>query len=185
MDCPLCHAPMVTEQRPTSTGEVQVDHCRRCGSLFFDRGELAGVKGADDLLEQRLRLSARARVRCRYCGEGTEGLADHCGQPVRTRCPRCADALAMVDVRTARSPDGPFVDPTPDAGLPPERVGRTFDVCFGCGGLFLDGAWAAEALGEVLSVAERGARLRGELRPHVEPSAMNHLVSRAVSDLVS
>ncbi len=44
MHCPMCHAAM----KPLKIGEVQIDECRQCKGIWFDKGELAEAKDEVD-----------------------------------------------------------------------------------------------------------------------------------------
>ena len=44
MDCPVCRQAM----KPVKIGEVQIDECRQCKGIWFDKGELAEAKDKAD-----------------------------------------------------------------------------------------------------------------------------------------
>ena len=44
MHCPMCHEAM----KPLTIGEVQIDECRQCRGISFDKGELAEAKDEVD-----------------------------------------------------------------------------------------------------------------------------------------
>ena len=150
MICPLCHDQLV----PVQAGGVTIDRCQDCGATWFDAHELSAVRSGPDI-EPKLRQAAHGRWRCRYCGENAEGLEKHCGHPVRALCPKCVSVLSFVH--------GEPID---------------VDVCFGCGGLLVDGP-SVGRLNELLPPTPPEP-------PHLElgfnPSAIEVLVGRAVAD---
>lgn len=97
--CPFCSRAMHNHK----LGEVEIEHCVSCGSLWFERGELrriaASTTGKDLLTDRRLWEDAE-----RFKGDLSEALCPACriqlvelrhdaDSPTIKMCPRCHGVL--------------------------------------------------------------------------------------------
>ena len=79
----MCHVAM----KPLKIGDVQIDECRRCRGIWFDKGELAEVK---DVVEPDLRWLDFGIWK-------EEALFHINDEPLK--CPRCQKGAAEVTSR--------------------------------------------------------------------------------------
>ncbi len=153
MQCPLCPDSLVELQHDGIT----LDRCPACGATWFDRSEIAALCGGDAEVERRLRTDARGRTWCRTCGGSAEGILEHCGRPVRSRCPRCDNVLSVVKTEA-----------------------MDLDLCFGCGGFLAagEGLELLSTAGEVGGTVARPSDRAEDLRYEIDPSAADQLLAR-------
>lgn len=152
MQCPFCAQQMIADR----VGEVEVERCAGCATVYLQARELATVSGGDAEMERRLRVNAGPRVRCRVCGEA--GVDEHCGRPVRSRCPKCSAVLSVVSAAQVE-----------------------VDMCFGCGGFVVEGRHLAVTLQET-ALAAPDRPEPGVPVLHFDPSASDQLVARSRAD---
>lgn len=119
--CPVCLGVKMAFVTVTTPGaDLVLDHCQRCGGVWFDAGEVAALRalGSETLLTRVRPRRESVRMRCRGCDAFVD--RDH------DRCPACRHGNALDCPRC----DGP---------MRVERVaGVRLDVCDGCRGVWLD-----------------------------------------------
>lgn len=136
LPCPACLG--VTMEKASIGGALVLDHCGRCGGVWFDAGEVARLRArpAGDLWKRITAAPLSSRVPCHACYTPMHRNVDACpvcGWRNRLDCPAC-DVTMEREVR---------------------RAGLVADSCRGCGGVWLDHAelsmvWSA-AFAVVLS----------------------------------
>jgi Zn-finger nucleic acid-binding protein len=104
-------------------GALVLDHCRRCGGVWFDGGELVRLRArpAGELWKRVTTAPVSSRVSCHSCYTPMHRNMDECptcGWRNRIDCPAC-DVTMEREVR---------------------RAGLVADSCGGCGGVWLDHA---------------------------------------------
>lgn len=121
LECPVCLGVRLTAKRVADDSALEIDHCTRCGGVWFDHGE------ADELRRlgtpRKLRtavplLRGHQRMACRGCDARIERAAAECGG--------CGHKNAI---------DCPLCD------RPMERestTGLRLDVCRSCRGAWFD-----------------------------------------------
>lgn len=119
--CPVCLGLKMGFVTVTTPGaDLVLDHCRRCGGIWFDGGEVAALRalGPEALLTRVRPRRESARMRCRGCEAFVDRDEDRCracAQENILDCPRCD-----VPMRAERA------------------AGIRLDVCGGCKGVWLD-----------------------------------------------
>ncbi|HYW06834.1 MAG TPA: zf-TFIIB domain-containing protein [Longimicrobium sp.] len=137
LPCPACLG--ATMEKAPVGGALVLDHCRRCGGVWFDDGEVARLRAhpVGDLWKRVTAAPLSSRVPCHSCHAPMRRNLDACpacGWRNRIDCPAC-DVTMEREVR---------------------RAGLVADSCRGCGGVWLDHAelsmvWSA-AFAAVLPV---------------------------------
>jgi Zn-finger nucleic acid-binding protein len=99
--CPVCLG--VTMRKVDLAGEqpLRLDHCARCGGVWFDAGEVQRLRGVDpgSFWRAVARRDDVARVQCHSC-HGFIGRADApcpaCGFHNVLDCPKCTGAMTTA-----------------------------------------------------------------------------------------
>jgi Zn-finger nucleic acid-binding protein len=117
--CPVCLGVTLQKVRLKAAG-VYLDHCPRCGGIWFDAGEVQQLlsKRPDVLWENVPRRTDVSRAQCHSCHAYTDRDAlrcTACGQKTLFDCPSCQQQM-----RQARYGD------------------LTLDVCKRCKGVWFD-----------------------------------------------
>jgi len=124
--CPVCLGVQMTKIRPEGEAELWLDHCPRCGGIWFDEGEVDVLRGSHPrALATKVKLSeAASRMQCHSCHASMARNLDKCtacGWKNVLQCPRCEKALT-----------------------PLQRDGLKIDVCKSCRGAWFDNGELAE-----------------------------------------
>jgi Zn-finger nucleic acid-binding protein len=105
--CPVCLGVRLDKRRVGRHGAVVLDHCDRCGGVWFEKGEVQALRQLRprDLLAHVAPQAGVHHMRCRGCDgvvsrEATACLA--CDQPVRLDCPSCDRPLETRDYQGVR-----------------------------------------------------------------------------------
>ncbi|MGD9359708.1 MAG: zf-TFIIB domain-containing protein [Desulfobacterales bacterium] len=96
MHCPKCHEAM----KPLKIGDVEIDECRQCRGIWFDKGELAEAKDEVDpdlrwldfgIWKQETRFHINdGLLKCPRCQENAMREINYQGPDVDFRfCPFC------------------------------------------------------------------------------------------------
>jgi Zn-finger nucleic acid-binding protein len=100
--------------------ELQLDHCPRCGGIWFDYGEVQKLRESreEELWQRVPQRSELHRAQCHHCQAHIDRDAtrcDACGKKITFDCPQCARPMQHV------------------------RHGElTLDVCRNCRGVWFD-----------------------------------------------
>lgn len=124
--CPVCLGVQMTKIRPEGDVELWLDHCPRCGGMWFDDGEVELLRGSHPRsLATKVRISENAsRMQCHSCHASMArnlGKCTACGWKNVLDCPCCEKALT-----------------------PLQRDGLKIDVCKSCRGAWFDNSELAE-----------------------------------------
>jgi len=120
LPCPVCLVMMDKAQVRGRGGVLTLDHCARCGGVWFERGEvqqLAARTPADLWAEVAPRVEA-PRPPCHTCGAPLDRDAEKCaacGMRNEIDCPSCDQTMARRDVN-----------------------GLVLDICERCHGVWFD-----------------------------------------------
>lgn len=126
MNCPVCLGVPMSKAMVLTNNELQLDYCRRCGGMWFDRGEVDQLrKCSPKALKTTILLTEEAeRMRCHSCQATFNRSGDSCpacGWLNRISCPAC------------------------DSELKSTKQGRlTLDVCTQCQGIWFDNTELAQ-----------------------------------------
>lgn len=126
LDCPVCPGLPMHKLQPGGQDGPLIDYCRRCGGMWFDRGEASALAKLDRksfLKEVRLSEEAR-RMNCHSCEarfDRNTPVCPACGWKNQIDCPRCDKTLEVVDAQ-----------------------GLKIDVCRNCQGAWFDNVELAE-----------------------------------------
>ncbi|HLL82845.1 MAG TPA: zf-TFIIB domain-containing protein [Longimicrobium sp.] len=151
LECPVCLGARLATKRVADDPTLEIDHCPRCGGVWFDHGE------ADELRRlgtpRKLRavvplIRGHQRMACRGCEARIQRAAaacDACGHKNVVDCPVC--------------------------DRPMEREGTTglrLDVCRGCRGAWFDNGqlraiWKAQAALAIAPAAAQADRHHGSV----------------------
>ncbi len=127
--------------RPDHQLDLELDHCERCGGIWFDQGEAALLRrSTPKSLATRVKMSEKAwAMQCHSCHAAMSrnlGKCPACGWKNVLLCPVCEKPLAPV-----------------------LRDGLKLDVCRGCRGAWFDNVELAEIWNRsVTAVARRLGR---------------------------
>lgn len=124
--CPVCLGVQMTKIRPEGDVELWLDHCMRCGGIWFDEGEVEMLRASHPrALATKVRISeAASRMQCHSCHASMArnlGKCTACGWKNVLDCPRCEKPLEPV-----------------------QRNGLKIDVCKSCRGAWFDNSELAE-----------------------------------------
>jgi Zn-finger nucleic acid-binding protein len=116
----------MTKIRPEGTAELWLDHCPRCGGIWFDEGEVELLRSSNPRsLTTKVRISeAASRMQCHSCHASMArnlSKCTACGWQNVLDCPRCEKPLT-----------------------PLQRDGLKIDVCKSCRGGWFDNSELAE-----------------------------------------
>ncbi len=82
MKCPVCNVGMIVVEYE----EIELDHCVKCGGVWFDRDELAYMLEGAGLKPEALEIKAATRDAEALKGE------------TKRRCPRCSKVMKKAIV---------------------------------------------------------------------------------------
>jgi Zn-finger nucleic acid-binding protein len=140
MPCPVCLGVQMTKIRPEGDAELWLDHCPRCGGIWFDEGEVELLRAAHPrALATKVRISEAAnRMQCHSCHASMArnlGKCTACGWKNVLDCPSCEKPME-----------------------PLKQDGIKIDVCKSCRGAWFDNSELAEIWNRAVdaSVARRG-----------------------------
>jgi Zn-finger nucleic acid-binding protein len=91
----------MTRIRPEGPTELWLDHCPRCGGIWFDEGEVEQLRAAHPrAIATKVKISENAyRMQCHSCHASMArnlGKCTACGWKNVIDCPRCEKPLAPV-----------------------------------------------------------------------------------------
>jgi Zn-finger nucleic acid-binding protein len=99
LPCPVCLAVKMEKVRlPTRSGvrdaDLVLDHCARCGGVWFEAGEVARLRGIDagalwKAIVRRDDVHTMSCHSCRALIPRTEATCPACGWKVELDCPEC------------------------------------------------------------------------------------------------
>lgn len=148
LECPVCPGVSLTARRVTPNSRFQLDHCERCGGVWFDRGETTQLRRhlPRTLWAVITRSPAVHTIACRSCDSRFPRHADE--------CPACSWRV-VLDCPVC---DRPMVRDS--------SSGVKLDGCRTCRGAWFDnveleGIWKAQAALAVAPVAVRAERHHG------------------------
>jgi Zn-finger nucleic acid-binding protein len=92
--CPVCLAGKMLRTPVGPRNKLVIDHCARCGGVWFDAGEVAALReaGPEALLSRIAPRPGVHRSRCLHCDAMVprdEDACPACGAAARLDCPRC------------------------------------------------------------------------------------------------
>lgn len=121
LECPVCLGVRLTAKRVADDSELEIDHCLRCGGVWFDHGESDELRrlGTPRKLRAKVPLLRGAqRMACRGCEARIQRAAaacDGCGHKNVIDCPCCDRPMEREN-----------------------RTGLRLDVCRSCRGAWFD-----------------------------------------------
>ena len=141
--CPVCLGVLMEKKFVDGPGRgFALDHCPRCGGMWFDRGEVTEVARQDQSVLQGAMLDPTLRINppCQKCRTPLDRNADKCGvcgQKNILKCPVCDREMERRPVH-----------------------GVMLDLCRNCQGVWFDNAeltsiWRMNTL----ALAKRSGRL--------------------------
>lgn len=133
--CPVCLGVQMTKIRPEGEAELWLDHCPRCGGIWFDDGEVDLLRHSHPrAIATKVRISeAASRMQCHSCHASMArnlGKCTACGWKNVIDCPRCEKPLT-----------------------PLQQDGLKIDVCKSCRGAWFDNSELAEIWNRSVSAA--------------------------------
>lgn len=120
LSCPVCLGTTMARVSVGPRKELQVDHCRRCGGLWLEHGEVQRLRALkqSELWTAVPRRAGLYRMRCHDC----HGLMDR----AEAACPACGWSNAL---------DCPACD---RPMLAESHAGLRLDICRECKGVWFD-----------------------------------------------
>lgn len=117
--CPVCLGTRM-EKAVLWPEPLQLDHCRRCGGVWFQAGEVQRLRRQEpEFIWSRIsQRDGAARTPCHFCHtlyERTLDTCPACGRVASFHCPECDRSMERV-----------------------KRDGHAFDVCRKCKGVWFD-----------------------------------------------
>ena len=96
--CPVCLVPMEKAQVKGRAGVLTLDHCTRCGGIWFERGEVQqlALRQPNALWAEIAPRSDTPRPLCHGCQTPLDRDADRCGVCNRANtlaCPACDETM--------------------------------------------------------------------------------------------
>lgn len=119
LPCPVCLGTTM-EKVKMGGGKLEVDHCRRCGGVWLDHGEVQQLRGVSqtEVWQQIESRSSLSPARCHVCHTPVDRRLDE--------CPACG-ASSLLDC------------PACDRPMRVESYsGLRLDVCRSCRGVWFD-----------------------------------------------
>lgn len=98
--CPVCLGIPMDKARIGERGELVLDHCPRCGGIWFELGEVQQLRHrhSSQLWERISRLPSPARTLCHSCHAPLERALQSCpacGSLNTIECPSCQEPLTL------------------------------------------------------------------------------------------
>jgi Zn-finger nucleic acid-binding protein len=120
LPCPVCLIMMDKAQVQGRGGVLTLDHCERCGGVWFERGEVQqlAARTPDSLWSEIAPRADTPRPPCHGCGAPLDRDAEKCpacGRSNELDCPSCDQRMKRV-----------------------ARNGLVLDVCERCQGVWFD-----------------------------------------------
>lgn len=120
LPCPVCLGVLMDKTPVDRAGALVVDHCRRCGGVWFEKGELERLRSVPPatLFARLVGAEEAVTPRCHACHahvERREVACPACGHEQRLECPVCAERMRLTGHGELR-----------------------LDVCAGCESLWFD-----------------------------------------------
>ncbi len=146
MNCPVCLGVPLAKATVLTNKELQLDYCRRCGGMWFDRGEVDQLSKCNPkALKTTILLTQEAdRMRCHSCQASIDRSSDSCpacGWLNRISCPVCASELKST------------------------KQGKlTLDVCSKCQGIWFDNTELAQIWNSAVESFTAGEAQKSEPR---------------------
>lgn len=142
--CPVCLGVQMAKLKPEPGLDLVLDHCERCGGIWFDEGEVVRLRGSSPrALATRVKMSDKAwAMQCHSCHAAMSRDSERCpacGWKNVLGCPVCDQPLEPVN-----------------------RDGVTLDICRRCRGAWLDNVELAEIWNRSVAAL---ARRRGRTVP--------------------
>lgn len=99
--CPVCLGATLEKTRVDAAGTLVLDHCRRCGGVWFEEGEVVRLRATDPVSLWSRIAPAEELVspRCHDCLAHVDrrvGTCPACGREQRLACPHCRESLRPV-----------------------------------------------------------------------------------------
>lgn len=99
LPCPVCLGTTMEKVRVGARAPVEVDHCRRCGGLWLEHGEVQGLRAVPrGDVRQRLEANPTPLVRCHDCHAPLgrdEPRCPSCGRANLLDCPDCGRTMRV------------------------------------------------------------------------------------------
>lgn len=135
--CPVCLGVQMAKLKPDAALDLELDHCERCGGIWFDQGEADQLRrSTPQTLAARVKLGDKAWVmQCHACHAAMHRNAAQCpacGWKNELECPSGRWQLAPV-----------------------LRDGLKLDVCRHCRGAWFDNVELAEIWNRSVAALER------------------------------
>jgi Zn-finger nucleic acid-binding protein len=144
LPCPVCIGVIMHKPRIEGHHQVQLDHCRRCGGVWFDAGEVQQLRRFQPATFWSVIAAEQAvrRPQCHECGAFIDRGAAECAACAHRNVLDCPQCLQPLDI--AHHDD------------------VTLDVCRTCRGIWFDHAelsaiWRFELERAVKRRRDRGA----------------------------
>ena len=101
--CPVCQVMMDKAQVRGRAGVLTLDHCNRCGGIWFERGEVQqlAIRKPDDLWAEVAPRSDAPPPLCPQCQTPVDRDTEQCGACHRKNtinCPHCDDPMTRKPV---------------------------------------------------------------------------------------
>ena len=140
LSCPVCLGTTMARVSLGPSGDLQVDHCRRCGGFWLEHGEVQRLRAlqASAVWTAVQRRTATFQMRCHDCHGLLDRAADACpacGWKNSLSCPAC-DRLMLTE----------------------SHAGLRLDVCRECKGVWFDHHELAEIWKESFDASLRSRR---------------------------
>lgn len=99
--CPVCLGATLQKSVVIESPELKIDHCPRCGGVWFDFGEIQHLRRAEPkvLWELVAPHTEVHRMQCHHCSaylQRTDPACAGCGSKNELQCPKCAAAMDVA-----------------------------------------------------------------------------------------
>jgi Zn-finger nucleic acid-binding protein len=120
LPCPVCLGVKMVKARVGRSGELMLDHCGRCGGIWFEPGEVQDLRRREpNALFKAIPIRAEvSRAPCHGCQTIVSRDVDVCqvcGRAQRISCPKCQRTMRVTSFQ-----------------------GYAVDVCHACKGVWFD-----------------------------------------------